>query len=344
MESQRLFYVAATRARDHLVFLGRPKPPKPEEEEDKKGRDEADTWFKAVLDCPAAADLSAELVLDPAGFSESPSPEAAASAPRPPAPDSADLRLLAPMTLAGASLSVTELAHWLAEYFDFSTDFPETRNIRETTAPPWPAAAPPAASANPLMTPREAGLLFHAVMAIIDPREPYPREILVAEAVRLGLALETPDALAGAVEFFLASPWGRDWLEAREAGRHVFREWPFQLRLRERGEPARHLKVNGVIDLFFQTPGGGRIVDYKLADFSSESGGNLAVYENQVRLYALALKSSGLATDLKAVLYFAGGARPHFHEVDLESGWAPELWENFFKNFFGAAGASPLRL
>jgi len=61
----------------------------------------------------------------------------------------------------------------------------------------------------------------------------------------------------------------------------------------------------------------------------------LPAYENQVRLYALALRSAGLAENLKAALYFAGGPRPRFHEVDLETVWPRDFWENFlnFINF-----------
>jgi ATP-dependent exoDNAse (exonuclease V) beta subunit len=184
-------------------------------------------------------------------------------------------------------------------------------------------------------------------MEIIDPREPHPRELLAAEAARLGLDPAAPNHLAGSIEAFLDSPWGRDWLEASLAGRAVFREWPFQLRLREPGGQARLLKVGGVIDLFFQTPGMGRIVDYKFTAFPGREGagaGQLQVYENQVRLYALALRSAGLAEDLEASLYFAGGTRPYFHPVDLETGWTSEFWEDFFKTFFNEVKNSRLRL
>jgi ATP-dependent exoDNAse (exonuclease V) beta subunit len=335
MENQRLFYVAATRARDHLVFLGRPKS----KEEVKGKKVKADTWLQDVLDCPEAVALSEELILDEISKISGPVPAPGVEA-RPPG-QYADL--LAPTTLAGASLSVTELAHWLAAGSDFDDPL-----LPETSEDFQIFASAPDKSVGLSMTPREAGLLFHAVMEILDPREPYPRELLVAEAARLGLPLENPDTLAGPIEVFLKSPWGLDWLEAVSAGRAVFREKPFQLRLRESGGPARCLTVNGVIDLFFQTPGEGRIVDYKFAAFPGESGdresGELTVYESQVRLYALALRSSGLAGDLKALLYFAGGPRPHFHEVDLETGWTLDFWENFFEKFFNEARTSKLRL
>jgi ATP-dependent exoDNAse (exonuclease V) beta subunit len=249
------------------------------------------------------------------------------------------------MTLNGASLSVTELAHWLSD-----PDSPVGQAAREAGSVRPAISEPPAVpGSREDPTPRETGLLFHAVMEILDPREPYPRELLAAEAVRLGFSPEAAAALVGPIEAFLDSPWGRAWLKAASAGRAVFREWPFQLLLRERGGQARYLKVNGVIDLFFQTPGGGRIVDYKFAAFpdSPKAGGEpgrLPVYENQVRLYALALRSAGLAENLKAALYFAGGVSPGFHEVDLEIGWTPEFWAVFLKNFFNKVQASRLRL
>ena len=348
MENRRLFYVAATRARDHLVLLGRPKP-----KEEAKPKGEADTWFQAVLGCPEAAALSRELILDPAEFPEFPPPGPGERAGPPDrGPD-----LLAPMTLAGAALSATELSLWLSgssEIFDIyaeagpSSGF-DVHEEAETSRPPG------------ALTPRETGLLFHAVMEILDPREPRPRELIAAEAARLGLAPGAAAALAGPIEAFLENSWGQAWLEAAGAGRAVFREWPFQLRIGESGGQARYLKVNGVIDLFFQAPGGGRqvtgggrqapgggrIVDYKFAAFpggSGEKGSRLPVYENQVRLYALALWSAGLAEDIRAALYFAGGDRPHLHEVDLDAGWTPEFWEKFFKKFFSGLQSSRLRL
>jgi len=340
MENQRLFYVAATRARDHLVFLGRPKPREEEKkEEEKKKKAEADTWLQAVLNCPEAAALSEEVIL--AEFSELPVLEPvilAQAENRTAGPD-----LLEPMTLLGLSLSVTELAHWLGAS-NPGVNGPIRSAISEPSALDPPVLEP---SVPGGLTPLEAGLLFHAVMEIIDPREPYPRELLAAEAARLGLTLEIPDALAGPIEVFLDSPWGLAWLEAALAGRAVHREWPFQLRLGEPGGQARYLKVGGVIDLFFQAPAGGRIVDYKFAAFPAGSGegeSQLAVYENQVRLYALALRSAGLADDLEAVLYFAGGTRPYFHQVDLEAGWTSEFWEDFFKKFFNEVRNSRLRL
>ena len=298
MENRRLFYVAATRAKDHLVFLARPKL------KDEKARGEADTWLKTLLNCPEAVDLSREFI----EFPELPAP-IPASRPRTDHREEA-LDLLAPMTPAGASLNATELARWLAG----------TKDEAGYEGHESSEAAPGSA-----LTPRQAGLLFHAVMEIMDPREPCARELLSAEASRLGLSLGNPAPLAAPIEAFLKNSWGLAWLEATLAGRAVFREWPFQLRLRERGGQARHLKVNGVIDLFYQTPDGARLVDYKFAALPSESRA-LAVYENQVRLYALALTKAGFGDGLKAALYFA--AKPHVHEIDL---WTEEFWEDYFK-------------
>jgi len=233
-------------------------------------------------------------------------------------------------------LSVTELAHWLAgssQDFDiYSAD--EFLVPRET-------------GLSEALSPRETGLIFHAVMEILDPQAPCPRELIAAEAERLGLVTEIPAGLAASIEFFLDSPLGQSWLRAVSDGRAVFREWPFQLRLLEYGGQTRSLKVNGIIDLFFQTPDGGRIVDYKFAAFPRGGGGgtdSLSAYENQVRLYALALRSAGLAENPKAVLYFAGGTRPHFHEVDLEAGWTTEFWTKKIKSFFNEVKTSLLRL
>jgi ATP-dependent exoDNAse (exonuclease V) beta subunit len=349
-ENRRLLYVAATRARDHLVFMGRPKnaasaeagPPaaKKKNNSPDPGDPLTGSWLEALLNCPEALALSREFIFDPAASGDLPPGPTASIEPRV-GKGEINLKLLAPMVPAGRSLSATALAHLPAE-----PQWPRPEDFWPLSAETDSAEVFSEAPAK-ILTPAEAGTLFHAVLEIIDPLEPYPRELLAAEADRLDLApaAEELAGLAARIETFLAGPLGRAWGEARAAGRAVFREWPFQMRLTEpapTADPPRYLNVTGQIDLFFQTPAAGWIVDYKLA--APPPAPRLAVYERQVRLYARALAGAGWAGPIRAWLYFAGAAEPAVCEVDLKTGWEPDFWEKVFKSFFPGSRTSRLRL
>ncbi|MDR2945741.1 MAG: PD-(D/E)XK nuclease family protein, partial [Candidatus Adiutrix sp.] len=328
-ENRRLLYVAATRARDHLVFLGWPK------ERKAKDAPQPDTvWLEALLNRPEAASLTGaaeyeseevQLWLDSkSGRAESPRgdaappPEAAGSAPA----------LLAPMRLTGSALAVTALSQLLAAPERFWEQ--QLGLDMYSGDADWRPGQPffslrPAHDHGPALAPTEAGRLFHAVLEYLDPLNPAVPQLFAAQAARLGLSPAAAEAaaLTAKIEAFVRGPLGQAWGQALASGGFDRREQPFQIvcqagdgmeTVDSNGET---LTITGVIDLFFQSPdGAGQIVDYKLA--VRHEGAELAAYENQVRLYGQALRSAGFAGPLRAALYFAGGEAPVVHEVPLD--------------------------
>ncbi len=366
-ENGRLFYVAVTRARDHLVFLGDPDPKKEaarakESKADDVEKNPETVWLEALLDHPGAMALTGMAEYDPDGPLEGRAPAGAAAEDRePPAPPA----LLNPMTLTGRTLAVTALGRFLADpeafYREHHLGLP--RDFHWRPGEDFFRLEPPKGSAvrkpTGRLTPPEAGTLFHAILETISPLAPETEAILRREAARLGLnpAPAEAAALTTAIETFLAGPLGRAWREALAAGRPDHREREFRLVLawppdvpepvaapgadgRLPGAPT--LTLTGVIDLFFLTESGGQIVDYKLA--ALHPGPELEAYEHQVRVYAQALVAAGFQGEIRAALYFAGGAAPVIHSVNLDQSLPIRpLLSQLKKNFFQLRNTRPLR-
>ena len=350
MENGRLLYVAATRARDHLVFLGWPAirkdkaPPPPDA-----------IWLEALLNRPEAAALTEVVEYETeevrAWLESRPGRWKAESGDDfPPEKDEArplDWPLLKPMRLTGQALAATALGQFLADpesfyrekHLGLDRDLPglewppapegawpgrgQAQTVRPglgLTAPsPFFSVHQTSGDYGPALAPTEAGSLFHAVLEHIDPLNPAVDRLVADQAARLGLSPDAAEtrSLAAKTAKFLGGPLGRAWRTALAAGCSDYRELPFQMEILYSDGTGSSLTVTGIIDLFFSTPdGGGQIVDYKLAVF--HPGPELAAYENQVRLYGQALRSAGLTGPLKACLYFAGGEEPVIHEVLLD--------------------------
>ena len=329
MENGRLLYVAATRARDHLVFLGWPKTRK------EKGAPPPDSvWLEALLNRPEAAALTSAVEYDPDEVGEwfdarsgRTGLESGGELPSDHAePSEAGPALLEPMRLTGQALAVTALGQLLADPESFYRE-KHLGLDRDLPGLDWRPGRPffgdsPSGAYRPALAPTEAGSLFHAVLEHLDPLRPQIDELVRHQAARLGLDLEEAEieAITAKVQIFLDGPVGSAWRGALAAGRPDYRELPFQMEILYRkigsSDDESTLTVTGVIDLFFLTPEGeGRIVDYKLAAF--HQGPELAAYENQVRLYGQALRSAGFDRPLRACLYFAGGGEPVIHQVSL---------------------------
>jgi ATP-dependent helicase/nuclease subunit A len=122
----------------------------------------------------------------------------------------------------------------------------------------------------------EFGRHVHAVLAgVIPPESAHP------EALRLATAFE-------------ASHWGRRAAFAEQ----IHREQSFLLALNGR-------LLTGQIDLWFREGGETVLIDYKTDEVSApETGRRAADYEWQLRLYALAVERLGGGGPLRAVLYF----------------------------------------
>ena len=351
----RLFYVAATRARDHLVFLGWPNPKREAERQKERGKKKSEVndapstvWLEALLDSPATAltgvvEYEAEELETPAVVSglAAGAEEEAVSEPS---------GLMEPMRLVNFNLPVTALGRLLAEpeayyrqdYLRLGQSAADNGD-GESWFRPEPEEPEESPAGGGRLTPAEAGTLFHAVMETVDPAAPEIAAILRREATRLGLAPEPEEVkrIGAQVQSLLNGPIGAAWRAGRAAGFPDYREMPFTLRL-PTPDGAGIITLNGVIDLFFQTSdGAGQIVDYKLASF--KPGPRLTAYENQVRVYAQALLSGGFPGPIAAVLYFAGG-RPFIHptQLDFPRPITPIL-SGLAKNFKLLQNTRPLR-
>ncbi|MDR1922420.1 MAG: UvrD-helicase domain-containing protein [Candidatus Adiutrix sp.] len=327
-EEKRLFYVAATRARDHLALLGWPKEPA------KRAGAGGLSWLEAVCRQPRAAAMAARVVYDAAGPAAAAAAVSGAEGSARPA-SLPPRGFLSPLPLAAQTLAVTSLSRFLADPEAFRKErhlglahgfawspggkggffesAPASAGAAEAARPP---RALKAAGDWPGLSASAAGTLFHAVLEKIDLSRPDAGGLLREEARRLELPLSAPaeEALAAKLRAFLNGPLGREW---KAAGESQYRELPFWLRL-PGPEPTARLTLTGIIDLFYISPEGrGRIVDYKLARFSG--GPELEAYERQLMIYAQAVRTAGFAGPLAACLYFAGGEAPARHEVKLEA-------------------------
>ncbi len=318
-ENSRLLYVAATRARDHLVFLGFPDQGGRKPAEDDAPAGPPTVWLEALRQCPAAASLTAEVEYDLLETPAGPAIALPAASDGPAGPPAAPA-LLEPPGLVGQALAVTALSQLLADpeafyrekHLGLGHDFHWSPG-QEFFADP----APQAPETGGRMSPQEAGLLFHAVLERLDPARPAAAALLAEAVARRGLAPTRAEAdeLTAGVEAFLAGPLGQAWRAGRASGRPDRREFSFFLKVP--GPDNRdHLTLTGTIDLFFITAdGAGQIVDYKRKPPRRPE--ELAAYENQVRVYAQALRSGGFGGPLAAALYFAGDRPPSIHPVPL---------------------------
>lgn len=341
-ENARLFYVAATRARDQLVFLGRPDPKKAEArlKRAQAGPEESpaeNIWLEALLDNPRASATAKLVDYGPEDLESLP---AWTGSPAEESEPVGEPRWLLPMKLEKQSLAVTDLARLLADpeayyreshlglgrqrrrpdqktFFDLEAAADDKPGQAGLLAGLFQADAqqPPEGAGN--LKPNEAGTLFHAVLEELEPVGGDLTALLTRAAERLAFQPTAGEIsyLTARLSGFLNSSLGRSWREARQAGRPHWRELPFRLELPSGGDPGR-LRLTGIIDLFFvRADGVGQIVDYKLA--AIHPGPELAAYEHQLCFYAQALVSAGWTAPLAAALYFAGGPAPGPHQVFL---------------------------
>ncbi|MDR1546527.1 MAG: UvrD-helicase domain-containing protein [Deltaproteobacteria bacterium] len=309
-EHRRLFYVAATRARDHLVLVG-------------KAKISADNhaWQTSLAKWPQFDDHVATLKFDDEPDKldepdETAAPPAAAARPKPAAdgpagvvdPDEEVVAALVARAPEDPSLNVnvTRYAQLHAAGQLATSDAP-------WLAPdePWPASDEPTGKSGAVgpagpTAPDKRGTLFHAVMEKVDGRldEARCRALLSDQARLLGLAPsdEEIEFLTAKALRFQHGELGRELAKALAEGREVRREWPFWLRLDSDEFGRGPLYLNGVIDLFFvDARGCGRLVDYKLARPTRS-----AVYDKQLELYALAVKKAGFPGPVETKLWFSG--------------------------------------
>ncbi|MDR1871432.1 MAG: UvrD-helicase domain-containing protein [Deltaproteobacteria bacterium] len=304
LERRRLFYVAATRARDHLVLLG--KTPSPDS--------------KAFL-TPIATDLATEkpkLAKLVKVLNEWPEtvPEAAESvaleskslsepSPKPASVDLSANLIQPPSPKPYRYSSVVKFAenedNWpnLVSPEDILSEERDYAEIEGKVGPIGPTEA------------RVKGVLFHALLEETDyawDLEKYINRLhFLAKRESATLTKEEAEYIAGRAMAFQDSPLGRDAAAAFNAGRYFFREENFWLKVvapaknGPKGSEEVTYILNGVIDLFFlREDGRGQVVDYKLA-----KNKGVKAYNRQLEIYKLALRKAGFSNEVLGELWYA---------------------------------------
>jgi ATP-dependent helicase/nuclease subunit A len=316
LEHKRLLYVAATRARDHLVFLGmRPKG------------DEDNSWLGLLASSLAAGNKLAKYVQVINGL---PEPTAATGAAplassagegatqpspvepvtRSAEPSSPDLSAFEPRLIAkleptqSLRVSVVKYCHLVAEN--------EASEVEPAVASPEGPDASAVEGRGPIgpsgpTSARHRGILYHGLLEETDYNWDQAKfaAYLSVLAGRMGLRLSEAEAtfLVERALAFQESLYGREAGAAWRAGRLLWRERSFWLRLDPEDTPLGRgpIILNGIMDLFYvREDGVGQVVDYKLA-----RPGHLSVYERQVEIYKRAIREAGFQNEIQGVLWFA---------------------------------------
>ncbi|MFL5320620.1 MAG: UvrD-helicase domain-containing protein [Myxococcaceae bacterium] len=307
-QSQRLLYVALTRARDRLILSG--------------VRNRPDGWRKSldqIIDGRGAQTLGVA-ELRPEQLPE----------PRPPSErdHAADLSVLrakierARRPLTPAPASVVFPVTQLQDFVRCPRRYLYLHQIGLSEAPMVLELAPEDAQEGAevsAMDPRMRGTLAHRLLEKVDwalvPKagqklRDHLRELLVAE----GIAKESREAVAlvADVEAFLGTAFCKRLAKLGVAKLH--RELPFLLRLGGEGSLAVHLR--GQIDLLVEDEdGGATVVDYKFAEAPEDVFGT---YGFQLDCYALAAKhfvQDGVAIRTGLAFLKGGPREPDFREV-----------------------------
>ncbi|MEW6262942.1 MAG: UvrD-helicase domain-containing protein [Thermodesulfobacteriota bacterium] len=312
-EYVRLLYVAATRARDHLVFSGHIT-----------GR--RDSWLFWLDDfARTKPELLGRIQLDddlrlmqsaetrPVGEGERLENASGSSARR------ILNRVLTSIRDATRyqALAVTELTEFLF--------CPRRYYLEKLIGQGSPPSLEVNESSRVETDARQKGILFHYLMESLDLDGPARLEALTDQvqerAKTSGVALLKQEAeiIADRALSFLKSPWGRDLIRSRNG--LVRRECPIWLKIKPDRDKAPGFILTGEIDLFYITSEGlARVIDYKYAWPEK-----VEKYDLQVKIYALALVKAGLTGRVEAGLYFAAPERGESMAIRLEPGWEVDL-------------------
>ena len=297
-EERRVFYVAATRAQEHLILSGATDLEKLPAAAD---MEEPMRWIRAALaDRPGVrleevrpADLDA--VLGP------PDRRPAAPAPEPVGLDALQAPALAAVAVP-AALPVSRLSYsGLESYKRCGYRFYLERTLRLARADERvPVEPPPDYPEEALHAGLPAllrGGLVHQLLEEIDFAAPaVPSAEAVAALIGAhGEEVRPADVadLQAMVEAFAGSPL-RERIAA--AGR-IRTELPFAFPLEPPGAGGRSLLINGIVDVHAAEADGLLIVDYKSDRLEGRDPGELTAeaYETQRVVYALAGLKSGAA-------------------------------------------------
>jgi ATP-dependent helicase/nuclease subunit A len=305
-EEKRIFYVAVTRAEEHLVLSGATDLEQRPEPDDMK---EPMRWLLRGFEGPGVRCTE----LRPAGVDDllpDGDRRPAAVEPEPPGgqaqPELGLAALPAPRALPVSRLSYSSLE----DYRRCSYRFYLERALRLPRAEPppsaaLPASAEPAAPGEPPLSGQPAaepglsallrGTLVHELLERLDFRRPLvPSEQDVAALLEAhGAAVRGAEVadLREMVERFAASELCRRIAHARR----VRTELPFAFTLTPPGAGGRSVLVNGVVDVHAAEADGLLVVDYKSDALEGRDPAELtaAAYSTQRLVYALAALRSG---------------------------------------------------
>ena len=359
-EEKRIFYVAMTRAEEHLVVSGatdvekwcEPKP---------LGAPIDWAWRALAPSLPALGARGPDggvecTVLSPPGLDDLLGPEV--RAPVPPLPEDDDLpapeRPRFPAIHDGVPLPVGRLSYSALEsYKRCGYRFYLERVVgmrRPDVVPPAVAAsngdsdqlalgeAPAAAASEAELSPRVRGTLVHELLEAIDFREPaLPSPEVVVERLRAHgapVSGAVVEELTGLVAGALESP-----LAARlAAARRVRSEVPFAFELAAAGAAGEPLIVDGFLDVHAEEDAGALIVDYKTDALEGRSPDDATAekYAAQRLVYALAALRGGAPGVEVAHLFLERPDEPASRSFDASD--VPRLEEDLVALAEGIVG------
>lgn len=283
-ESVRLFYVAATRARERLILCGSLPAPSAGSERPRRAVPSR-SWTDLVLEAfPETA---------------APAPEASAGtkaseeAPAPPEPLDVEaaverLRDRSRPYRQTVDLSVSDLAAVTGE----SEEVPpaERRSALEDGD-----------EEATLLGASSAGRLFHEMLQhAVYAREPKDETARLMRDFAHRMDAAARAELEKGIGRFLESRLAEDLRASERAGRPIYRELPFFCRIRSVDGGRELGSVKGQVDLLFESPDGKwTLVDYKTTVSAK------AEHHDQLRIYAFCLKKLLQGRPHRAELFYS---------------------------------------
>ncbi len=314
-EWKRLFYVAATRAKEKLIFTGVRKGADGDEEDFTK----TTTWMDWLTGLPQ--EFFENVTMHPAdgplltrarGIAEKKVFEEAFRLlePRPAEeilPDAAARKKAAEQ--GGEILKALEqkprtparvIDLPVSAYAVFEKSPAQYRSIYEIGYPEEREAEPENISEEePEDSYADFGTAVHRVMELLDFQNPEERlDALVMEACA-GMAPEKKQEAADIVRSFCKTPL----FERLRKARRVYREIPFIIN-------QRHGRVEGVIDVLFQEGEDWHVLDYKTATGDAAKAKE-AGYELQIAVYGFAVHRILKISPKSGIIYFLKNHAAH---------------------------------
>jgi ATP-dependent exoDNAse (exonuclease V) beta subunit len=184
---------------------------------------------------------------------------------------------------------------------------------------------PPPAEPVPGVTPLLRGTIVHQLLERFDferAEPPAPGDVEeLLEAHGAPVTADEVDRVRALIDGFASSPLR----ERAAAGLRLRRELPFAFELQPEPDDPRAILVNGVVDVHVEEPGGVLVVDYKTDPLEGADPAPIVAerYATQRLVYALAALRSGAARVDVAYSFLEAPAAPV--EATFDAGEAGEL-------------------